>query len=895
MENLGSYFSIVWITRVNGKLVKQEEQRIELEAKLNKELEQQFGAGKLRADKQEALFNQQLKQLNYMIDSNGKLAKTTIELNDYQQKLITSAKKLAEEDERRLKSKDNIIPELKKGLAELGKASWGVATNLAKGETSFTALFPLMDSLASAAGGVGKALLGTIPVVGQFLGALWEASTKIALEGSKFLIDLLQTSLKNFQEMGNAGALIGGGMTALNAQLVEAGMTVDGFKKVVKENSKTLASWGGTVGEGARKFAGAMNELNLKGAGDDLRKLGMTADNMGESAVAFLEQETRLGRGRNMSQKQLVEGTIRYAKELDLLSKVTGLSREDAQKQRDELLSDSRYRASIEGMNEENQNALNGLIMRFKDPNLKRGLMDLASGAITTKDAGMLITSFGDTASDAIQSIKDAKPGELPKVLDKVMLDFQDSAKNNKEMFGEVYKYLEPGTMINAATIFDIASGKYTTSMVQAKETQDAQIKNTDDLTKSTVDAQKQMEILSKNLLDIGNRALPDAAEAVRQFTIAVNKTIDSLLKRQGPTGTTIVTEDEAEKNVRIAREKVERARQIGDKEGEKEALKEQKAAENAKDLAEIARRNRQQPGTGKPVTPNGTTNPAPTPTPVPGTAPSTPAPAPTPVPGTRPSTPTPTPVPGTTPSRPAPTPRPSTNPNKKTADQLLTFGSGSGDKAHFDMLDPTVRDSFMKMIEEYGKSVKITSSFRSFEEQKALWDDAQETARPDIRMQKNGLPVTKPGTSKHEQKMAIDLSKSDALDFYNTTRRNGSDLLNKYGFNYDPIKDAVHFEKARFGGMFDGPESGYPVILHGEEAVIPKPDFTQLKQTTSEVSKSSLATAMPNPVTQNNVNDPVQALKSLHNIMSDKFDQMINVMERSTDIQYRILNNSMV
>jgi len=873
-------------TRINGKLVKQEEQRIQLEAKLNKELEQQFGAGKLRADKQEALFNQQLKQLNYMIDSNGKLAKTSVELNSYQQKLITSVKKLAEEDERRLKSKDNIIPELKKGLAEIGKASFGVATNLAKGETSFTTLFPLMDSLASATSAVGKGLLGMIPVVGGFAAAFFEASTKIALEGSKFLIEMLEKSVKDFQEMGNAGALISGGMTALNDQILKAGMTTDGFKKVIKESATTLAAWKGTVGEGARVFSEAIGELSLKGAGDDLRKLGFTADQMGESAAAFLEQEIRLGRGRNMSQKQLVEGTIRYAKELDLLSKVTGLSREDAQKQRDELLSDSRYRASIEGMNKENQNALNGLIMRFKDPNLKRGLMDLASGAITTKDAGMLITSFGDTASDAIQSLKDASPEELPKVLDKVMLDFQNSAKTNKEMFGEVYKYLEPGTMINAATIFDIASGKYTTSMVQAKESQDAQIKNTDKLTEQTIDAQKNMELLSRNMRELANEQLPKASEAVAYFTKKLYEAVSTIFGGPVGEGKTIATKEEADKNVENAQRKLENAQKNNDKVAETKARQELEAAKNARDLAEIARRNRQQPGAGKPVTPNGTTNPAPTPTPTP---------TPTPVPGTTPAKPAPTPVPGTKPSTPTPTPAQGTNPNKKTADQLVTFGSGSGDKAHFDMLDPTVRDSFMKMIEEYGKSVKITSSFRSFEEQKALWDKARSGPTPDVRMQDNGMPVARPGTSKHEQKMAIDLSKSDALDFYNTTKRNGSDLLNKYGFNYDPIKDAVHFEKARFGGMFDGPESGYPVMLHGEEAVVPKPDFTELKQTMSEVSKSSLATAMPNPVTQNNVTDPVQSLKALHNIMSDKFDQMISVMEKSTDIQYRILNNSMV
>ena len=906
-------------TRVNGQLVKQEEQRIELEAKLNKELEQQFGAGKLRADKQEALFNQQLKQLNYMIDSNGKLAKTNVELNAYQQKQIANAKKLTENEEQRLKSKDNIIPELKKGLLDIGKASWGFASGLAKGETSFTTLFPLMDSLAAVTGAVGKGLLGMIPVVGGFAAAFFEASTKIALEGSKFLIEMLEKSVKDFQEMGNAGALVGGGMTALNDQILKAGMTTEGFKKVVKESATTLAAWQGTVGDGAREFSKAVGDLSLGKAGDDLRRLGYTADQMGESAAAFLEQEIRLGRGRNMTQKQLVDGTVQYAKELDLLSKVTGLSRQDAQKQRDELISDSRYRASIEGMNQENQNALNGLIMRFKDPNLKRGLMDLASGAIGTKDAAMVTQALGESAANAIQSIKDANPGELPKVLDKVMLDFKDSAQNTKDQFGEVYKYLEPGTMINFATIADIAAGKFSTSMEKAKEAQDAQIKNTDKLTEQTIDAQKNMELLSRNMRELANDQLPKASEAVAYFTKKLYEAVSKVFDGPVGTGTTIATKTEADKNIEKAEEKLKRAKERKDKDAEIIAQQELDAARNAKKLGENARRNRTDlpNGTGEPVKPNNpsTTEPTPTPVPVPtpeenakaleerarknrqkpGTGepvkPNPPAsntPPPTPVPST---VPTPSTKPATS-TKPAPI----TNPNKKTADQLLKFGSGSGDKDHFDMLNSDTRDAFMKMIEEYGKPVQITSAFRSYEEQKALWDKARAGPTPDVRIQENGIPVARPGTSKHEQKNAIDISKPDALEFYTTTKRNGSDLLNRYGFNYDPIKDAVHFEKARFGAEFDGPESGYPVMLHGPEIAIPKPEFEMLKQTMNSVTKNSLAGAMPAPaVVQAGGIDPVTALKSLHTIMTDKFDQMITVMERSNDIQTRLLNNSMI
>jgi hypothetical protein len=355
-------------TRVNGKLVKQEEQRIELEAKLNKELDAQFGATRTRFDKQKAAFNEQLKQLNYIADSSGKLSKTTIELNSYQQKLIQTAKKLSEEESRRAKSQANIMPELKKGLSDVGRASWGFAAGLAKGETGFNSLIPLMDTVAAATQGVGKALLGSIPVIGGFAAALFGALTEAGLAVSKLAIQLLEKTLKDFQDMSNAGALVEGGMTALYEQLIQAGMTTEGFKKVVKESGSALAAWQGTVGKGAQEFAKAVGDLSLGQAGDDLRKLGLTADAMGESAAAFLEQEIRLGRGRSMDAKKLTEGTVQYVKELDLLQKATGLSRQDLQKQRDEMLSDGRYRASMQGVNEKNEKALTAWISQFIIP-----------------------------------------------------------------------------------------------------------------------------------------------------------------------------------------------------------------------------------------------------------------------------------------------------------------------------------------------------------------------------------------------------------------------------------------------------------------------------------------------------------------------------------------------
>jgi hypothetical protein len=837
------------------KIKTQAEKRIEIEEKLNKEIEAQFGKEKVLADKRDALYKDQLRSMGYSIDANNQLIKTSVQLGFVQRQQIQSLKRSEEASNSLQKAQDDLVSNLKNGAIDLGKGMGRFVGDLAKGNTGFSTLNPLIDIVANSMGALAKAI--------PFVGDAAAATIKATAEGSKFIIELMDKNLKAFQELSNSGALVADGMTGVGRQLVDSGMTLEGFKKSVKENAGALASWGGTVGEGASRFSDAVGKLtkrngSLAEAGMGLRKLGLTADDIGEQAGAFLQQEIRLGRGRQMSEKQLAEGTVQYVKELDLLQKVTGLSRQDAQRQRDELLSDSRYRASIEGMNKENQNALNTLMLTFKDPAMKRGLMDLTSGAVTTKDAGVLITAFGDTAAESIQSLKDAKPEDIPKIYDKIMRDFQESAKNNKEMFGEVYKYLEPGTMLNFATVTEIANGKYVTSMTDAVKKQKAQIEGTDKLTAQAVKAQQAMEALSLKMFELGNKMLPLASSAVETFTDAllelaqfIEDRFNIKPERQNQLPATPEAagkeRESAEKNAEEARKKREA---IVEKEGraseeaKKARIEEAKArreAERARAREETVRRQEERK--------KGPT-------------------------GRREEPPTTTPTTPTTPS---------------DVMKLIKFqGDALGNKEHFDGLNADVRSKFMEMIAEYNKPVQVNAAYRSLDEQSKLWKEGTEVpGNPDIRMRK-GLPVARPGTSKHESGKAIDLNSTDvdALD------RSG--LLSTYGFkrlNGDP----PHIEMARFGAEFDGPQSGYPVMLHGPEIAIPKPEFEMLKQTMNSVTKNSLASAMPAPTARAGTNDAVTALKSLHGIMSDKFDQMINVMERSNDLQSRLLNNSMI
>ena len=136
--------------------------------------------------------------------------------------------------------------------------------------------------------------------------------------------------------------------------------------------------------------------------------------------------------------------------------------------------------------------------------------------------------------------------------------------------------------------------------------------------------------------------------------------------------------------------------------------------------------------------------------------------------------------------------------------EDLLVFGTGSGDRQHFDQLEPSLRQRVLAAAQEYyqtsgGKKLKINSGFRSFEEQ--------------ANVDSGGRPKAAPGQSDHNRGMAVDIQNHrDPL---------AVQALNNQGLSQKVAGDLPHFSMA-YGGLVSGPKSGYQGMLHGDEAVIP-------------------------------------------------------------------------
>jgi len=105
-----------------------------------------------------------------------------------------------------------------------------------------------------------------------------------------------------------------------------------------------------------------------------------------------------------------------------------------------------------------------------------------------------------------------------------------------------------------------------------------------------------------------------------------------------------------------------------------------------------------------------------------------------------------------------------------------------------------------------------------------------------------------------------------------------------------------LHVEVAKYGGLFSGPDKGYPVMLHGKnESAWPE---AQLKSLLKDVQKSSLAQYKNQLMSEMGLSTSTtdmgtgtdNKLVSAFTNFSNKLDDVINRLERSNSIQDELL-----
>jgi LAS superfamily LD-carboxypeptidase LdcB len=120
---------------------------------------------------------------------------------------------------------------------------------------------------------------------------------------------------------------------------------------------------------------------------------------------------------------------------------------------------------------------------------------------------------------------------------------------------------------------------------------------------------------------------------------------------------------------------------------------------------------------------------------------------------------------------------------------QVLEFGGESGQLQNFKGLHPVIQNKVIQAAQEYfqktGKKLKVNSAKRDSAKQQQLWDESVKAGRPGRGP--NGMAIAKPGRSRHERGLAIDIQ--------NYRDPIAVAALNKQGLFQGVPGDPVHFQ----------------------------------------------------------------------------------------------------
>lgn len=221
-------------------------------------------------------------------------------------------------------------------LGKIVKNTGNVISDLIRGPASFDSIGRAIQQGAGALGdGLGQAVdsiqvLGTkVPGIGAALsmaGATFGAAVMAAAAYAQNMSD-------GFMALSQSGANYNGDVVKTASQIQNLGLTMNGFTQLVQQNAKGLATFGGTVSQGAKRFT-ELTEVMRNQYGGELYALGLSYEEQAEQLAKYTQTQSRNTTFQNMSYR---EQSVMYKAYITDLNKLVGLTGKNRQQLAEEM------------------------------------------------------------------------------------------------------------------------------------------------------------------------------------------------------------------------------------------------------------------------------------------------------------------------------------------------------------------------------------------------------------------------------------------------------------------------------------------------------------------------------------------------------------------------------
>lgn len=458
----------------------------------------------------------------------GSIENTKVEFDEYGNQLSAAEARTKQIENARIAAIEKRIAEEEAAFnrtaekwAKYSKATVSTIGSMTTQAGAFKTLTNIVGMVVKTLG----SLMGAIPVLG--------AALKGMADGAADAIQLIaDTTYKAFETFGK---ISGSGVVSNFENMVEAskktGLLYGELEGVLAKNSEALAAFGKTALDGSGRLQNILkinNESNERFA-EQFQKIGISFSEFAEYQASYVAQQTKAGFLKGKDDAYIAEHARKYAEELDTLSKLTGKSRSEIQKEQERLLTDARYRAKLvelESQGEEGKKKADEIrnALSVVPKNMQEGFKDMiaADGAITTKAAQQFAQMVQLGGGDAIKLASGLTQGTIT------------AGKAYQEIINSTKKYIQNvkklGTLVGdessaTALLVEAADVSQRTGDIEKdkKEIEEKRKEIMKSLDPMAAAATKSHELANKmELLLTSTRAVPAAinfmADRVKDF-----------------------------------------------------------------------------------------------------------------------------------------------------------------------------------------------------------------------------------------------------------------------------------------------------------------------------------------------------------------------------------------
>lgn len=242
-------------------------------------------------------------------------------------------------------------------LQGLGNAASDVAAALYKGERGAKVLAQGFDKIAD-----GLQTAVAIFTLFTPMGKALSLGSKLLINGvalagkafstfNKLSAEQSDKLFETYQDLSKIGAA-GAGVEQLFENLQRMGLTsaeISQYTAVLKKNARELVAFGASTADGARNLSAISGAITKGRLGEQLMMMGYSAEDIASSTASYMQLQTRLGRMQLKTATEIANESGRYAIELDKMARLTGMAREEQEAERASHVEDERYVGFLAG------------------------------------------------------------------------------------------------------------------------------------------------------------------------------------------------------------------------------------------------------------------------------------------------------------------------------------------------------------------------------------------------------------------------------------------------------------------------------------------------------------------------------------------------------------------